>query len=420
MNMHIENELNQGKAKKALKKKLLLIFFGVMILLTFFSNTINNFTLPRVKVEYPTSGALSKEIFASGVIIPKGSQSEYTTLNTTVEAVHVKTGETVKQGQLIMSLDKTDAFNRYQEEVLNLKKLRLGMETVSQAGSDAGNHSLARKRDEAKQKYEADTRNYERIKQLYDAGAESAQNYEKAESQMKTSAREYEQAHEDYEQGIKMAACNIEVQELKVASLKRELDTKYDIHAQCDGLVKEINFTSGSLVNSSKPLFVIADQSQGYEFKFSTSAELAAYLTRGDEFTISLKSRRQSLNGIVSRLVAGSEGQTDVFLDVKADGLAGGESGQALISKEIGSFDCLVSNAAVGKDSVDSFVWVIEERKGAFKNELYVKKLSVSVINSDSSKTALQKKSLNEDEEIVSQVERDRGLTDGCRVLMSE
>lgn len=420
MNMNTENDMQKGEAKRSFNRKMLLIFFGVMILLTFFSNTINNFTLPRVKTEFPTSGALSKEILASGEVIPKASQSEYTTLNTTVQAVHVKAGDTVKKGQLIMSLDKTDTETRYQEELVNLKKLQLSMEAPGQAGSSPGNHSLARKREEARQKAEADARNYERSKQLYDAGAESAQDYEKAESQMKTSAREYEQAREDYEKGIKMAACDIEAQALKVASLKRELDTKYDIHAQCDGLVKEVNFTAGSLVNSSQPLFVIADQSRGYEFKFSTSVELAAYLSRGDEFTISLKSKRQSLNGTLSRLVAGKEGQTDVFLDVRAGGLAGGESGEAFISKEIGSYDCLVSNAALGEDSGDHFVWVLEERQGAFRNELYVRKMSVSVINSDSGKTALQKQSLSEDEEIVRQVEGNRGLTDGCRVLRSE
>lgn len=418
MNMNIGNELNQGEAKKALNKKLLLIFFGVMLLLTFFSNTINNFTLPRVKVEYSASGALSKEILASGEIIPKASQSEYTTLNTTVEAVHVKAGDTVKIGELIMSLDKTDAETCYRQEVLNLQKLMLDKETVNQ--NAPGNHSLARKLDEAKQTYDSDCRNYERSKQLFEAGAISNMDYENAQTEMKTSAREYDQAREDYEQGIKKAACDIQAQELKVANLKREIDTRYDIHAQCDGLVKEVNFTAGILVNSSKPLFVIADQSQGYEFKFNTSAELAAYLIRGDEFTISLKSRRQSLNGTVSRLVSGSAGQTDVFLDVRADGLAGGESGQAYISKEIGSYECLVANTAVGKDDKDSFVWGIEERQGAFKNELYVKKISVSVIDSDSSKTALQKKSLSEEQRIVSQVEGNRGLTDGCRVLLSE
>lgn len=313
MNTSIDSELQSGEQKKTLSKKLLIIFFGIMILLTFFSNTINNFTLPRVKVEYPSSGALVKEVFASGEIIPKASQSEYTALNTAVEKVYVKAGETVKKGQLVMSLDKTSAMTTYRQEELNLQKLKLDMETVGEAGSETGNHSLAFKRDEAQQKYDMACHDFERTKGLFEAGAESRLNYEKAENQMKTTAREYKQACEDYSKGVKKAACDVMAQELKVAGLKRELDTKYELHAQYDGLVKEVNFTEGSLANSSKALFVIADQSQGYEFKMSVDDEQASYLARGDEFTVSLKSMRRSLKGVVSRMVTGTQGKKDVF-----------------------------------------------------------------------------------------------------------
>lgn len=409
---HHDSRLTPMESRQTWSKKALLFFFGFMLLLTFFSNTINNFTLPRVKVEYPASGALTKEIQAGGEIIPQASQQEYSALNTTVAAVHVKAGETVEKGQLLMSLDNTEAMVCYREEMLHLRALQLEAQT--------GNHRLAGKRDEAKQNYELACRQYERCQQLLAAGAESPLNWEKAEAQMNTSAREYHQAQEDYELGLQKAACELQAQELKLASLKRELDTKYQLRSQCDGLVKEVNFRTGSLVNSSKPLLVIVDQSEGYEFKMVIESELAAYLTPGDQFTISLSAKRQSLKGTVARITAAGDGQCEVYADVKADGLAGGESGQAFISKDIGFYDCLVSNSAVGREAANGFVWLVEKRQAAWGSRFYVRKLSVSVINSDHSMTALQKGGLDRELPIVGRVEGNRSLTDGCQVLLAE
>jgi len=419
MNTDSDSELDRAENKRALSKKLLLAFFGIMLLLTFFSNTINNYTLPRVGIEYPSSGSLVKEIRASGELIPKMSQSEYTTINARVTAVHVKAGQTVKKGQLVMTLDNNDLMASYEQELLNLKKLGLSGET-NQAGNLAGSHDLARKRDEVGQKYAAACRNYERQMQLFQAGAESASNCENAENAMKTSAREYQEACEDYEQGIQKSACDVSAQEIKVAQIKHQLDTGYELRAQCDGLVKEVNFEPGSLANSSKALFVISDQSQGYEFKMTLDSDLAAYLALGDQFTLSLKSMNRSLSGRVSRLAAVSNGKKEVYLDVNANGLAGGESGEAFISKEIGFYDYLVSNSAIQHDTSGAFVWLLRERQGAFRNELYLEKLNVSVINSDGNKTALQKNGIDQDQRIVCKVEDQRPLSEGKRVLLSE
>lgn len=417
MNTLIDHPSEQAEKTRAISKKGLLAFLGVMLLLTFFSNTINNFLLPRVELECPASGALIKEVQASGNILPKMSQSEYTTLHTRVAAVYVKAGETVTQGQLIMTLDNTAVMADYQEAVLHLQKLKLSAEADQ---ANTGNHSLARKRDEAKQKYENSRRDCERTRQLCQAGAESALNLEKAENDMKTAARDYQQACEDYALGIKTSACNISLQQLKVSQLKRQLDFDYALRAACNGLVREVNCTPGSLTDSSKPLFVITDPSQGYEFKMTIDSDSAVYLKKGDEFTVSLKAFKRSLPGRVARLTSAAEGKTDVFLDVTADGLAGGETGEAFISKEAGFYDYLVSNSAVQRDNSGAFVWLVRERHGAFRNELYLQKLTVRVIDSDGSKTALKGGALDQDQRIVRQVEGNPGLTEGCRVLISE
>lgn len=422
----IDNELAAGDQKKTIVKKLLLIFFAVMLLLTFFSNTITNYTLPRVKVEYPTSGSLVKEILAQGEVLPKDSQCEYTSLNTAVKTVNVEAGDAVAKGQIVMTLDNVVAMTQYQEELVNLNKLKLVLDKLEQEAPANDNQTLKRKLADSQQKYEAAKRSYDRAKLLFDAGAESKVNLESAEDQMKTLEREYQQAREDYTQGIKSsrreiqdALYDITSQQLKVNNLKRELDTKYTLRAQCDGLVKEINFSPGTLTNNAQPLFVITNTAKGFEFKTTVDSDAANYLTKGDEVKISLKSSNRGLNGLIDRLVSSGEGKTNVFIDIDCSDLTGGEAGEAFISKNIGFYDCLVSNSALGQDSSGSFVWTLAERKGAFGNQLYLRKTSVTLDKSDNSKTAVRS-GLDNEQKIVVSVEGNRQLTDGCRVMLPD
>lgn len=67
-------EVLQTEAQTYKKKKIVrnaaIIFITVVVLLTFFSKTINNFLLPEVEYGSPRSGTLTKEITAQGEVIP--------------------------------------------------------------------------------------------------------------------------------------------------------------------------------------------------------------------------------------------------------------------------------------------------------------------------------------------------------------
>lgn len=426
MNFDFDQKLPAGEQKKQITKKLIFIFFGAMLLLTFFSNTINNFTLPRVETEYPVSGSLVKEVLARGEIVPVDSQCEYTRLTATVKSIGARAGSQVTKGQLIMVLDSTEAMDAYQTELLNLNKMRLTLDKLNQEAPSDLNQTQYRKMAESRQKYEAAKDNYACIKALYDAGAESRVSLKTAEDSMRTCERDYKQAREDMDQAIKTSRREIQGavydlmgQQLKVDRLKRELDTKYELRAKCNGVLKEINFDPGTTTNSSKPLFVISNTDAGFEFKATVESDAANYLAAGDEAEVSLQSSSRQLQGTVTRLMNRGDGKSDVYVAVQAQDLAGGESGEAFINKSIGFYDALVSNSAIGKDSSGYFVWVVKERKGVFGNQFYVKKAVVNIGRSDNSKTAVQK-GADSYQMIVSRVEDNRQLTDGCRVMLSD
>ncbi len=82
-------------------------FLVLMALLTFFSNTINNLSLPRVKVENPTSGTLSREITGSGeVLAKKETEQSFDEAGIEIAEVLAEEGDTVEKGQVLVVLNR--------------------------------------------------------------------------------------------------------------------------------------------------------------------------------------------------------------------------------------------------------------------------------------------------------------------------
>ncbi len=82
-------------------------FLLLMALLTFFSNTINNLSLPRVKVENPTSGTLSREITGTGeVLANKQTEQSFDEAGIDIAEVLAEEGDIVEKGQVLVVLDR--------------------------------------------------------------------------------------------------------------------------------------------------------------------------------------------------------------------------------------------------------------------------------------------------------------------------
>ena len=79
-------------------------FLVVMLLLTFFSNTIMNNSLPQVRTRWPSQGTLSSSVTAEGPIEAIMEEVVESPGNRVVEEVFVQMGEEVEEGQPLLSL----------------------------------------------------------------------------------------------------------------------------------------------------------------------------------------------------------------------------------------------------------------------------------------------------------------------------
>ena len=100
-------ENQEGKSsRKEVIKNIAIIFLSIMLLLTLFSNTIMNYSLPQVSTVYATNGNVSEQVKGSGTV--EYAQKFEVKLDTTreIEAVHVKKGDKVTAGDKLFTLKK--------------------------------------------------------------------------------------------------------------------------------------------------------------------------------------------------------------------------------------------------------------------------------------------------------------------------
>ncbi|MCD7731467.1 MAG: HlyD family efflux transporter periplasmic adaptor subunit [Oscillospiraceae bacterium] len=90
-------------------KNAAIIFLVIMLILTFFSNTIMNYSLPEVSAQYVSSGTLSEQIRGTATIEAAESYTITAADSRTVQSVSVKNGDTVEKGQVLLTLESGDS-----------------------------------------------------------------------------------------------------------------------------------------------------------------------------------------------------------------------------------------------------------------------------------------------------------------------
>lgn len=111
-----------GKKKREWVKTAAIVFLSVMLVLTFFSNTIMNYSLPEVATQYVQSGTITAKIRGSGVVESGDPYNVEVKESRQVSGVAVHVGDTVQKGDVLMYLED--------EESEELKTAKEQLETL--------------------------------------------------------------------------------------------------------------------------------------------------------------------------------------------------------------------------------------------------------------------------------------------------
>lgn len=128
-------EVKEKSKKRELIKTIAIIFLVILLLLTFFSNTIMNRSLPEVATQMISGGTINAKIRGSGTVSANESYEVNLKQTRTIHSICVKVGDTVEQGDLLFVLEDGDSEElkaaqdalaaaqiNYQKQLLNLSK----------------------------------------------------------------------------------------------------------------------------------------------------------------------------------------------------------------------------------------------------------------------------------------------------------
>ena len=101
--------MEQNVKKRDWVKNAAIIFLAVMLVLTFFSNTILNRTLPEVVTRYVEPGAIDSKVRVSGTVSARENYDVIIDQTRKVASVNVKVGQEVSTGDLLFTLEAGDS-----------------------------------------------------------------------------------------------------------------------------------------------------------------------------------------------------------------------------------------------------------------------------------------------------------------------
>ncbi len=100
---------NGGKKRRDWVKNAAIIFLSVMLVLTFFSNTFMNYSLPEVAAQYVQSGTITAKIRGTGTIESGDPYNVKISETRTIASVLVKTGDKVEKGDVLFLLEDKES-----------------------------------------------------------------------------------------------------------------------------------------------------------------------------------------------------------------------------------------------------------------------------------------------------------------------
>jgi len=90
-------------------KNAAIAFLAIMLVLTFFSNTIMNYSLPEVSATYVTSGEIKAKVRGNGTVIASDPYVVKASGTQTIAAVRVQNGDHVQKGDVLLVLEEGES-----------------------------------------------------------------------------------------------------------------------------------------------------------------------------------------------------------------------------------------------------------------------------------------------------------------------
>ena len=103
------NENTNPSKRREWVKNAAIVFLSIMLVLTFFSNTIMNYSLPEVATEYVQRGTITEKVRGTGNLEATDPYSVVVTESRKIESVNVKNGDMVEKDAVLFYLEDVES-----------------------------------------------------------------------------------------------------------------------------------------------------------------------------------------------------------------------------------------------------------------------------------------------------------------------
>ncbi|WP_018755465.1 efflux RND transporter periplasmic adaptor subunit [Paenibacillus terrigena] len=380
-----EETVTSGKSTRKTTGRLIIAFILMMLVLTLMSNTLLQYSLPRITAKMPTFGGLNFKVNGSGAV----ESAETVKINSAqssgpVKEVKVAVGDQVKKGQVLIEFDTKGAEEAianeqlsYDQQQINLEKLQTSYKEANQSGDEKLLNSIAL--------------------------------------------------------DIESAKLTLNAQKRKINDLQKQIEQNSKLTSTVNGTVEEVLATVGMTIPPGTAAFTVTEKSiGGFVFKADVSEEQAKYLKVGQSIDITFPGLDDAIvQGKISAIETKKQEESDksrppsrqkeIRVALNDKRLQGGEYGDFEWKKEtdadVDMMGLLIPNDAIRKSEEDgTFVYYIGEREGSLGKEYFIRKTKVVVKDSDDLNSQI-KDGLNGSERIV--ISSNKQLKEGQRVLFA-
>ncbi|WP_238656093.1 efflux RND transporter periplasmic adaptor subunit [Paenibacillus piscarius] len=376
-----------GRRQKKIRTAALLLL-GVLLFFTFFSNTLESLTLPKVTTVEPVNRRLELTLEAGGMLRPVSEAKLLNASGWKVRQFLVQEGERVKKGQTLLLYDSGPAEREVEDAVSLLEKQKIEQQTLQ-----------------------------DQFIQTYMEGDEL----------------QIRKARRDIEAGKLEQARQAGI----IAGMRERLAREQQLKAPFDGIVTKLNAMEGML-SAGEPEVILTSSSQGVQFDFTADAELLTGLgvSVGEPLEVEIVASEgqpaRSIPGKVAEIKnaqaltdslsggedskAGDISRREVLVKLKDASLKGGEQVQVRLKKLSLQEGLVVPNQAIHQVGGRSFVYKIEEQRGALGNAFVAREVQIRSSRTNGAESLIETDSLYEDEMII--LESSEPLQDGNRVRL--
>ena len=423
-------QMQRSAARKDWIKNVALAFLSILLILTFFSNTIMNYSLPQLATQYVQQGNITPKVRGSGVAEVEDPYSVKAPNARVISAVNVRVGDTVKKDDVIFELQDAEseelkqARQEYSEAEANFQKALFSGDLTNDAvdrirnGEYLTDDEMQEMLDEVNSNYEdaleedmeagleverlsggTDTSRMDDTaaaeaaardaKKLADAQAYKAE----TEAELTRATNEKEATIKSIQAELELKAIQKTMDDAKAKVEKLEAQEKgATVKAPIDGTIASVNYNAGDTTSSDTVGAVIKPEGKGMTVSFTCTKEQAKMLKAGMEAKPQNEWAYSDFKATLASITADSSdssGNKILKFEIQSSEVEVGDTVQLSVGENTKSYDLTVPNNAVREDNNGKFILIVSSKESPLGNRYIATRVDVQVLDSDDLLTAI-------------------------------